>query len=167
MKTIKQALLACLLFFFPSLLWAQTESTSLTLQQGTLIKVALQQDLNGKEASVGQPVNFLLSEDILLDNKVAIAKGAKVTGTITEAERSKALGKKGKLGFSIDYLYLPSGKTVKLRNEVQKNLNGSGAAVAAGAVLLTPAALLIPGKNAKYLKGEIFTAYIDSDVTIN
>lgn len=166
MKIALPKLLTLLLFFCPVLLWAQTGNTALTLQQGTIIKVALLNDLNGKEASVGQTVDFALGEDILVGDKVAVQKGAKVTGTITEAERSKALGKKGKLGFSIDYLYLPGGKTVKLRNQVEKNLKGSGAAVAAGAVLLSPAALLIPGKNAKYAKGEVFTAYIDSDVSL-
>lgn len=97
---------------------------------------------------------------------MAIQKGAKITGTITEAERSKALGKKGKLAFSIDYMYLPNGKVVKLRSQIAKNLKGSGAAVAAGAVLLSPVALLFNGKNAKYEKGTVFNAYVDKDTVL-
>jgi hypothetical protein len=76
------------------------------------------------------------------------------------------LGKKGKLSFSIDYLYLPEGQIVRLRSQVEKNLNGRGEAVAAGAILLTPAALFIRGKNAKYEQGEIFTAYVDEDTSL-
>lgn len=154
------------LLFIPVILFAQTDSTNKTLQEGTIIKAALTNDISGKEVSVGQTVDFELSEDVMLNDKVMIPKGAKITGSVTGAQRSKALGKKGKLAFSIDYLYLTDGKVVKLRSQVEKNLKGSGAAVAAGAILLSPVALLFNGKNAKYEKGEVFTAYVDKEVKL-
>lgn len=150
----------------PVILIAQTDSTGNILQEGTIIKAALTQNISGKEVSVGQTVDFELSENVILNDKVVIPKGAKITGSVTEAQRSKALGKKGKLAFSIDYLYLKNGKVIKLRNQIEKNFKGSGAAVAAGAILLSPIALLFNGKNAKYEKGEVFTAYIDKEVTL-
>ena len=155
-----------LLLCVPFTMFAQSNTTGVVLKEGTIIKAALLNDINGKNVHVGEAINFELSEDILIDSNVVVQKGSKVTGTITEAAKSKALGKKGKLAFSIDYLYLADGKIVKLRNQVEKNLNGSGGAVAAGAVLVTPFALLIHGKNAKYLKGDQFTAYVDKDVVL-
>jgi hypothetical protein len=107
-----------------------------------------------------------LAEPIIINDKIVVAKGAKITGTVTEAEKAKALGKKGKLSFSIDYLYLSNGQVIKLRSSVKKNINGSGAAVAAGAILLSPVALLFNGKQAKYSEGEVFTAYVDKDYTL-
>jgi hypothetical protein len=167
LKSIKmKKLLIGLLLNLPYLVMAQNDSLGLILQEGSIVKVALTKDINGKEVNVGQIVDFELSEDVIIDGKIAIAKGAKVTGLVTEAERSKALGKKGKLAFSIDYLYLTNGKVVKLRSQVEKNLKGSGAAVAAGAVLLSPFALLFNGKNAKYKKGEVFTAYVDKETSL-
>jgi hypothetical protein len=156
-------LFATFFLFIPVILPAQTDSNNVTLQEGTIIKAALTNDISGKEVSVGQKIDFELSENILINDKVVIPKGAKITGSVTEAQRSKALGKKGKLAFSIDYLYLADGKVIKLRSQVEKNLNGSGAAVAGGAILLSPVALLFHGKNAKYAKGEVFTAYIDKE----
>jgi hypothetical protein len=156
-------LFATFFLFIPVILPAQTDSNNVTLQEGTIIKAALTNDISGKEVSVGQKIDFELSENILLNDKVVIPKGAKITGSVTEAQRSKALGKKGKLALSIDYLYLADGKVIKLRSQVEKNLNGSGAAVAGGAILLSPVALLFHGKNAKYAKGEVFTAYIDKE----
>lgn len=150
----------------PVLLFSQTDSTNVILQEGTIIKAALTKNISGKEASVGQTVDFELSENVILNDKVVINKGAKITGSVTEAQRSKALGKKGKLAFSIDYLYLTNGKVIKLRSQVEKNLKGSGAAVAAGAILLSPVALLFNGKNAKYEKGEVFTAYVDKETKL-
>ncbi|MDP1762656.1 MAG: hypothetical protein Q8L07_02135 [Sediminibacterium sp.] len=152
--------------FIPVLLMAQIDSTNVILQEGTIIKAALMNDVSGKEVGVGQTIDFELSENVMLNEKVVIPKGAKITGSVTEAQRSKALGKKGKLAFSIDYLYLTNGKVIKLRSQVEKNLKGSGAAVAAGAILLSPFALLLNGKNAKYEKGAVFTAYVDRETKL-
>ena len=155
-----------ILLLVPSIMFAQTDTTSIILQEGTMIRAALTQDISGKEVSIGQAVDFVLSEDVTLNDKIIVPKGARIIGAVTEAERSKALGKKGKLAFSIDYLYLGNGKIVKLRGQTEKNLNGSGAAVVAGAILLSPVALLFHGKNAKYEKGEVFTAYVDKEVKL-
>lgn len=160
-------LLMALLLNIPAFLLAQSDSTTTpVLQEGTIVKAALLNDLNGKDVSVGQTIDFALNEDIVISGKVAIPKGLKITGSVTEAERSKALGKKGKLAFSIDYLYLANGSIIKLRNQIEKNLKGSGTAVVAGAVLLLPVALLFKGKNAKYQKGEVFDAYVDKEVKL-
>jgi hypothetical protein len=145
---------------------ANVSSSSVTLNEGSILKVALNDDISGKEVSVGQKINFSLAEDIIQGNTIVLRKGLKVVGTVTEAAKSKGLGKKGKLSFSIDYLYLENGKVVKLRSDITKKLNGSGALVATTAVLLTPLALFVKGKNAKYEKGEVFEAYVDENTTI-
>ncbi len=141
-------------------------SSSLILQEGTIIKAALTKSINGKEVNIGDIVELELSEDIVINDKVAVPKGAKVTGLVTEAERAKSLGRKGKLAFSIDYLYMANGKVIKLRSQIEKNIKSSTTAVVAGAILLAPVALFIHGKNAKYEKGEVFTAYVDRETKL-
>ncbi|MFY7652812.1 MAG: hypothetical protein ACOVQE_08910 [Chitinophagaceae bacterium] len=146
---------------------AQTDSLKTNfLQEGTVIEVELLKKISSKDANAGEIIDFALLEDIVINNKILINKGAKVIGTITLAEQSKALGKKGKLAFSIDYLYLKNGKAIKLRNHISKNIKGSGAAVAAGSLIVTPlVAFLFNGNNVIYEKGEIYKAYIDKDVS--
>lgn len=163
---LMKRLLISLFAIAPMFLFGQVDSASVTLQEGTIVKAALTKGINGKDASVGQAVDFILHEDIVLDGKAVVKKGAKIVGTVTEAEASKAMGKKGKLAFSIDFLYMPDGKIIKLRSQVGKNTKSSSGAVVAGAILLSPAALLIKGKNAKFEKGEVFTAYIDKEVKL-
>jgi hypothetical protein len=147
-------------------LGANAQTKAVTLQEGTVVKVAINEDISGKEVQVGQKINFTTTEDIIQGNTIVVQKGLKVVGTVSEAAKSKGLGKKGKLSFNIDYLYLSNGKVVKLRSEITKNLNGSGAVVVATAILLSPLALFVKGKNAKYEKGDVFDAYIDETVTI-
>jgi len=161
-----KTLFIALVLLIPEFIFAQADTTSVTLQEGTIIKAALTKDISGKEVSIGQSIDFELYETVIFNDKILIHKGAKITGSVTEAQRSKALGKKGKLAFGIDYLYLSNGKVIKLRSQVEKNLKGSGAAVAAGAILLSPLALLFNGKNAKYEKGEVFTAYVDKETKL-
>lgn len=139
----------------------RASAKALTLPEGTIIKVAINEDISGKEVEVGQKINFTTTEDLIQGNTVVIHKGLKVVGTVTEAAKSKGLGKKGKLSFNIDYLYLDNGKVVKLRSEVKKNINGAGGLVVASAILISPLALFVHGKNAKYEKGDVFDAYID------
>lgn len=131
-----------------------------TLSEGTIVKVALSQDLNGKDLSVGQKINFTTSTDFIIGDRVVIKEGQKVTGTVTVASGSGMLAKRGKLAFSIDYLYMPDGRIVKLTSEVTKVVKSSTGVVVASAVLLSPLALFIGGKNAKYKKGDVFESYV-------
>ena len=137
------------------------------LDEGLVIKFSIDNDISGKDVNIGDKINFTTTEDIIQGNTVVLKKGLKVLGTIKEAAKSKGLGKKGKLEFSIDYLYLNDGKVVKLQNDVKKNLNGSGVAVVATSIILSPLALFIKGKNAKFKKGDLFEAYVSEKTLIN
>jgi len=55
---------------------------------------------------------------------------------------------------------------LKLRNQITKQLQGSGVVVAVAAILLTPFALFINGKNAKYERGTVFDTYIDETIEL-
>ena len=139
------------------------KSTAIVLPEGTIVKITLNEDLNGKKLDVGQKINFTTSDDIIMNNRVVIPTGQKVTGTVTEAAASGMLAKRGKLSFSIDRLYLSDGRIINLTNDVKKQVKSSTGVVVATAVLLSPLALFIGGKNAKYEKGTSFEAYLKED----
>jgi pantothenate kinase-related protein Tda10 len=163
---MKTPLLA-LCFFIAVSGFSQTDTTKTVLYEGTIVKVKTVTELKGNELKVGDMVDFELAEPVMINDKVIVSPGAKATGSVTSAARSKALGKKGKLEFSIDYLYLPNGKSVKLRSTVAANTKGRGATTAAVAVLVSPLGLLWHGQQAKFPQGTVFTAYVDHDTIIN
>ncbi len=138
-----------------------------TLDEGTLVKAALKYDIRGNDLKVGDQLEFELAQPLISNNEVVVQTGAKILGTVTEARGNGVLGRKGKLAFSIDYLYLSNGQVIKLRGQSSKNLSGSGAIVAATSVLVTPLGLLIPGKSAKFKAGTVFDAYIDKTTELN
>jgi|UPI00040D2F97 hypothetical protein len=147
--------------------FSQTDTTKTVLTEGTVVKVKTVTELKGSELKTGDIVNFELAEPIMINDKVVVNPGAKATGSVTSAAGSKALGKKGKLEFSIDYLYLPGGKTVKLKSSVAANVKGRGATTAAVSVLVSPLGLLWHGQQAKFPPGTVFSAYVDHDTVLN
>ncbi|GEM_PF-2209234 len=141
-------------------------SKKIVLSEGTLVKAALKNEIRGGKMQVGNQIEFSLAQPIVVGDQVVVSPGAKILGTVTEARSSGVLGRKGKLAFDIEYLYLNNGQVVKLSGQNAKNLKGSGVAVAATAVVLTPLGLLIPGKGAKFEAGTVFDAYVAKDTEL-
>lgn len=144
----------------------QTNSKKIILPEGTLVKAALKNEIRGGKMQVGNQIEFTLNQPLVIGDQVVVPQGAKILGSITEARASGVLGRKGKLAFDIEYLYLDNGQVVKLTGQSAKNLKGSGAIVAATAVVLTPLGLLIPGKGAKFEAGTVFDAYVAKDTEL-
>ena len=126
----------------------------------------LMQDISSSTANVGDILQFETTEPVIIGDKVLVHKGTKVTGKVTNSEKRKAMGKAGKLEFTIDYLNMPNGKNVRLTGEQKSDgKNKTGAAVAQ-AVLLTPLFLLKKGKNKKFDKGHIFQVFVEVDTAL-
>lgn len=148
--------------------YSQSEVKKAKLYEGTIIKAALTKDLKGGSVETGQQIEFILAEPIIIGDKVICQKGARIVGTITEARSSGILGRKGKLAFDINFLYMPSGQVIVLKSDNNsKKLNSSTAVVVASAVIFAPVALFIPGKGAKYVAGTTFDAFVEKDTFID
>jgi hypothetical protein len=144
----------------------QSKSKKIILPEGTLVKAALKNEIRGGKMQVGNQIEFTLNQPLVIGDQVVVPQGAKILGSVTEARASGVLGRKGKLAFDIEYLYLDNGQVIKLSGQSAKNLKGSGAIVAATAVVITPLGLLIPGKGAKFEAGTVFDAYVAKDTEL-
>jgi hypothetical protein len=81
----------------------------IVLSEGTLVKAALKNEIRGGKMQVGNQIEFTLAQPIVVGDQVVVGPGAKILGTVTEARASGVLGRKGKLAFDIEYLYLDNG----------------------------------------------------------
>lgn len=134
-----------------------------TLAQGTPVSAMLMQEVSSKNAYDGQILDFILDEPLIAGDTVLAQRGAKITGKVVDAEKRKGLGKAGKLQISIDYLFLPGGKSIRLSNDhTLEGKNKLGTAITE-AVLLTPLFLLKKGKNITLKHGQIFKAMVEQD----
>lgn len=145
---------------------ASVQSQNSILNQGTLVTVILDENLNSGISQSGDKVNFIVADDIMVGDKIAIRKGARAWGQILEAKRSKMVGKKGKLDFSVDYAEMTDGRNVKLRSQIDRSGKGRMGGVIVAAAILNPIALFIKGKNISINKGESFIVYVDENIGI-
>lgn len=137
------------------------------LQEETQVKVAITQTISSKDAKVGDIINFKVIEQVKKDDLVLIDTGTSVTGEVIEAEKSRSLGKGGKLDFIINTVTAVDGQLIKVRVS-SKRMAGkekTGGVVAA-AVFITPLALFIKGKNVVIEAGKEFLVYADKNYEI-
>jgi len=164
---MKKILLSSLLFV-PLAIFAQNQEVKPTvLYEGTEVSVKCITELKGSELKVGDNINFELAKPVIINDQVLLNSGLHAIGTVTSAAGSKAFGKKGKLEFTIDYLYLKDGRPIKLRNSVAAAAKSRGVETAVVSVVLSPLGLFIHGAQAKFEAGTTFKAFVDHDIKLN
>lgn len=146
-------------------------ASAYSIPEGTPIKVTLQKELKSGTAKEGEAVPFVVAQDVTGPNgQVYIKAGTPATGKVTQSKPHGFIGKPGKLEFTCDYVTLPGGGQIPLRSsEKTKYGQDNRAASVAAAVVLTPIALLVPGKDTTAREGQQFTLYADktSNVAAN
>ncbi len=80
-----------------------------TVKAGTHILLSLVNSLNTKKSRAGDRVYLRTAVPVAVNNRVVIARGSDVAGTIVESPAAK--GKKGELYIRFDSLTLPNGVT--------------------------------------------------------
>jgi hypothetical protein len=144
------------------------------LPEGTKIRVRLEQNISSATAAEGQIVELSVTDDIRVDNVVVIAEGARASGTITQAQEKRRLGRAGKLDFSIDRVKTVDNQWVPLRYTVSKK-SGQSHAVSTGiltagtALVFWPAApvfLLRKGQDIAINRGTAFEVFTDANHTL-
>lgn len=144
------------------------------LEDGTPVKLKLLRDLSSATDGKGDKVDFEITEDVLVQDKVVIPKGGIAWGTIVAAEHKRRLGRAGKLDVRIDEVRLADGEKIPLsamRDAHGKGRQGqmTGALIASG-ILFFPAAplfLFIHGKDVTIPKGTEVTAYVNGDAPLD
>jgi hypothetical protein len=148
----------------PSAAPAAAQAT-MKLAEGSDVSLAFDEDLSSKTAVEGDPVTFVLTDDLKVGNVTVAKAGCKAFGEVSHAEKSGMLGKAGDLSVRLDYLKVGDAK-IKLRGtKGGEGQSGAGAAVAL-TVLFGPLGLIKHGKNVDIKKGTPLKAYVADDITL-
>jgi len=84
------------------------------LHVGQEVHLKFARDINPKKVDEGDPVEFVLEENLMVDDVVVAKAGSRAYGEVIGAKRSSMMGKGGELSIRIDYL-MASGNKVRLR----------------------------------------------------
>lgn len=129
-----------------------------TLRKDTQVRVKVLKTVTSAAAHSGDPIEFEVLGDVLVDGVVVIAKSAKATGVVLNAEPKKRFGHGGNLAFNITSVYLADNEQASLRcfQDVSGSSNTSAEAVLP----------LASGKDAAIFQNAEFTALVDGDMQL-
>lgn len=133
------------------------------LPDGTELTVVTTEEISSKTATEGDPLNFKIDEDVRVDGKVVIARGALVKGEISNAKKSGRMGKGGQLSIRILSTESVDGQKIRLRAAKGKEGDDKTGTTVALVVLFGPLGFLKKGKDAKIKEGTRIKAYTDEE----
>jgi hypothetical protein len=143
-----------------------SQGEKLVLKEGTDVKLRFAQELSSKTASEGDPVNFVLDEDLLVGDVIVAKAGAKAVGTVTNAKKAGMMGKGGELNLRLDRLRAGDSK-VRLRGTKGKEGDSKTGTAVALTVLFGPVGLIKHGKEITVKEGTPLAAFVDEDVSLS
>lgn len=141
------------------------------LTDGTPVRVRLNRNLTSADAKVGDPVDFDVVEDIIVNGAVVIERGSRVLATVTDAAPKARMGKAGRLTVNIDHARSVLGEKIALRavkeNKAGEDGGSTTAVDVATSIVTAPLFLFMRGKDITIPKGTEVTAYVHGDVRLD
>jgi hypothetical protein len=87
-----------------------------TIANGTLLKLRTSEPVNSKSAKDGQPVQFMVIQDVAVGGVLAIPRGATVHGVVTDAKKAGVISGSSELSLTLTSLEM-GGKTYPLTTD--------------------------------------------------
>ncbi len=142
---------------------AAAASSEIVLPDGTELTVITTEEISSKTATEGDALTFKVDEDIVVNGKVAVAKGAIVKGEVSNVKKSGRMGKGGQLSIRILSTETIDGQKLKLRASKGREGDDKTGTTVALVVLFGPLGFLKKGKDAKIKEGTRIKAYTDEE----
>jgi len=151
---------------------SKVKSFTVQVPEGTLIKISIQRELNSERNREGDPVPYVVEEDVSIDGVLVLAKGTKGEGKLTKVRHKGAFGKGGSLEIDFGSVEAIDGTLIPLglgEKSIEENKAVGYAVITsiAGLALLGPigavAGVFIQGEPAKVERGaELFVETLET-----
>jgi hypothetical protein len=146
---------------------------SLTIPDGTPIKLRLAESVSSAHGRTGDRLHFVVVRDVSIEGFTVIPAGSVASGSITGVKNKRFLGIGGKVSLKLDSVELINGDRVNLRARMDVKGRSRTTLVAAGMIatglIFLPAApvfLLIRGHESTVVKSTEVTAQIDGSTSV-
>jgi len=142
------------------------EEKEILLKEETTLKIVLNKSISSSNSAIGQPIEAEVAEDIIIDDRIIIAKGSPVKGSISAVETAKRIGKGGSISLQISSVRAVDEQKVSLRSGLGRNGSDKTGKTVALTVIFGLPGLLVKGREAGMVKGTKITAFVDDDIKI-
>jgi hypothetical protein len=143
----------------------KAETAKLVLAEGTDVPLTFDEQISSKTANEGDPVTFVLAEDLKVGDVVVAKAGIKAVGEVTNAKKAGMMGKGGELNVRLDYLKVGDVK-VKLRGTKGKQGESGQTSAIVLTVLFGPIGLIKHGKDIDIKKGTAMKVFVSDDASL-
>lgn len=143
-----------------------SNASSVSIPDGTEIKIVTIEEISGQKVVEGDPLTFKVAEDLIINGKTVISKGAIVKGTVSSAKKKGFMGRGGDLSVRIESTETVDGQKLKLRAAKSGKGGDNMGSTVALTVLFGPLGLLRKGKEAKIKEGTVLSAFTDETKSI-
>ena len=139
--------------------------TSVKVREGTEVRIAIDDPLSSKTASAGDNFTFHTTETIRLADGTIIPEGYHGRGEVTDVEKKGMLGKAGRLNIRLNYITVGDVR-LHLRMSTAAEGKSGVATTVALTLIITPLFLMHHSADAKIVKGQAMTAFVDTDTDL-
>jgi len=150
----------------------EVQGFTVLIPRETLVKIALETDLNSEKNNVGDPVPYVVLEDVRVDGVLVIPKNTRGQGKITRVRRRGAFGRAGRIEIDFGDVKAVDGTLIPLtmgERAIQENkaLPYAVGASIAGLAIFGPvgavAGVFVQGEPAKVERGKEFYLEVAGD----
>lgn len=133
------------------------------LRDASAVNLKFAADVSSKTAHEGDPVEFVLDDDIKVGDLIVVARGAHAVAQVSAAKHAGMMGRPGELNVQLQYLLAGSNR-IHLRGTKGREGESRTGATMALTVLFGPIGLIKHGKDVGIPAGTPLTAYVDEDI---
>ena len=155
-----------LLLFLASLSMMGFAQKEVTVKAGTRVVLRSSYSVKAADVTEGQKVDFLVSQDLMVDDVCIIPRGINVKGVVIEAKKSTIAGTKGRLHIRINDMYLPSGDFITLTDGDIRIYGKNKTPLAVVLGCLAWPCIFIPGTKAEMPEGYEVIATIPANYKV-
>ncbi len=151
---------------------SKVKSFTVQVPEGTLVKVSIQREINSERNNEGDPVPFVVVEDVSIGGVLVLSKGTEGEGRLTKVKRKGGFGKGGRLEIDFGTVRASDGTPIPVglgEKSIKENKAVGYAVITsiAGLALLGPigavAGFFIQGEAAKVERGaELFLEILET-----
>ena len=143
--------------------YAQKE---VSIKAGTKVLLKSSYSVKAADVTEGQKVDFMVSQDLMVDDVCVIPRGTNVKGLVVEAKKSSIAGTKGRLVIRINDMIIPSGDYLSLTDSEVRiyGKNRTPLAVVLGCIAWP--CIFIPGTKAEMPAGYEVIATISANYKV-
>jgi hypothetical protein len=133
------------------------------VERDTLVRLMVLNEVSTRTAKPGDRFVLRVDEPVTIGGTTVIPVGTKAWGEVLDAEKSGSIGKAGRIAARLLFIDA-AGAQIPISGDTKTKGEKGTTQVGFGVLGLGPLGLLAPGNNARLKAGEIFSAYIETDM---